>query len=662
MPCVPYDHPMNTSAPTEPTLQKITSALVERHGEEQRERIESGLGRCAALWQEQDGDEEAFQAFCTDHFIASEEDLERLVQRLETAIVQVRGHLYEMRRNLRRWADLRGDELANVDELLATFDPAPDLSEQLYTQKLAHLALLNLERPTLDAMLAEGEDWSNDEWARTRIARFFGARVPKQVSDKARALGFKASHWVSNFHVPVDTMVDAKGRRWFEEDRKLVAHWLIREELKGGYNDENGIDKQRAMAWILARHIDGTIPRSVMDRTGTEDWDPASNTVGGSDPGELVGLERYEHWMMQVEVARELDQHHPEHPTAIARKCELQREIPESDVERVLVELLSADVRRDLAGMMRDRLGRDLEAHDIYFDDLFESRDNSELDAAVKARFKDEKAFEEKLPEVLRGLGFDEELAEFLGTRVRVEIAKGAGHAMRPMLRQYDAWLRTSRLKDQLGWDGFDTAMHELGHNLEQLCSCYFAPRTILEGVPNTACTEAFAFLYQSLAKRVLGIEDEAEAERSFHENTASTMLMACQIAGPSLMELRTWRWLYEHPDADAAALRDTVLRISGEVWSEFFEVDFGPDPYHILGAYQHMVAHPLYLPDYAIGQMISHQVRAHVRTRDVAEETKRICSIGCLTPAAWMKQAVGGAISPRPLIEDTTRALAALT
>ena len=230
------------------------------------------------------------------------------------------------------------------------------------------------------------------------------------------------------------------------------------------------------------------------------------------------------------------------------------------------------------------------------------------------------------------------------------------------MLRQYDAWLRTSRLKDQLGWDGFDTAMHELGHNLEQLCSCYFAPRTILEGVPNTACTEAFAFLYQSLAKRVLGIEDEAEAERSFHETTAGTMLMASQIAGPSLMELRTWRWLYENPRADAAALRDTVLRISGEVWAEFFEIDFGPDPYHILGAYQHMVAHPLYLPDYAIGQMISHQVRAHVRGRDVAEETRRICSIGRLTPAAWMKQAVGGTISPRPLIEDTARALAALT
>lgn len=653
-----------TTTPTSnsPTTEHAISLLVDKHGEGHRARIEGGVARCQALWQDADGDQQAFDTFCVDHFIADPEDLSRLVNRLETAIAQVRGHLYEMRRNLRRWADLRGDEIEHVDELLATFDPAPDLSEQVYTQKLGHLALLNLERPTLDEMLQEGGSWSTDEWARARIARYFGARVPKAVADMARELGFKASHWVSNFHVPVGTMVDSSGKRWFEADRKLVAHWLIREELKGGYNDPDGLDKQRALAWVLGRHINGTIPRAVMDSSNTQDWDPAANTIGGGDPGELVALERYDHWMLQVQVARALDEHHPEHPTAIKRKCELNREIPEMDVERVLVELLSADVRKDLADVMRKRLGRDLESHDVYFDDLFESRENTELDAAVKALFPDEKAFEKKLPEVLRGLGYEDDLADFLGTHVRVEIGKGAGHAMRPMLRQYDAWLRTSRLKDQLGWDGFDTAMHELGHNLEQLCSCYFAPRPILEGVPNTACTEAFAFLYQSLAKRVLGIEDEAEATQSFYETTASTMLMACQIAGPSLVELRLWRWIYDNPNADAAGLRDALLAICQDVWSEFYERDFGKDPYNILGAYQHMVAYPLYLPDYAIGQMISHQVRAHVRTRDVATETKRICSIGQLTPAAWMQEAVGGELSPRPLINDTEEALRQLS
>ena len=655
-----YHGSMSTTTATTGT-EHVTSQLIERHGEEHRTRIESGVARCAELWQEADGDDAAFATFCLDHFVADSDDLDRLVERLETSIAQVRGHLYEMRRTLRRWADLRGDEMANIDELLATFDPAPDLSEQVYIQKLAHLALLNLDRPSLTEMLEHGDSWSTEDWARSRISRHFGARVPKDVADMARDLGFKASHWVSNFHVPVGTMVDATGKRWFESDRKLVAHWLIREELKAGYNEPDGIHKQRALAWVLGRHIDGSIPRSVMDGTNELDWDPGMNTLGGEKTQDVVGLERYDHWMMQVEVAKALDPHHPEHPTAISRKCELHREIPEADVEKMLVDLLSADVRKDLSAKMEHQLGRELEAHDVYYDDLFESRKASEMDDAVRALFEDEKAFERKLPEVLRGLGFEDELADFLGTRIRVEIGKGAGHAMRPMLHQYDAWLRTSRLKNELGWDGFDTAMHELGHNLEQLCSCYFAPRPILEGVPNTACTEAFAFLYQSLAKQVLGIEDAAAAQRAFHETTLSTMLMACQIAGPSLMELRTWRWIYENPKADAAALRETVLRISDDVWSEFFADHFGQDPYRILGAYQHMVAHPLYLPDYAIGQMISHQVRAHVRNKDIAVETKRICSIGRLTPAAWMKVAVGGELSAMPLIKDSERAIKAL-
>ena len=72
------------------------------------------------------------------------EDRTRLLDRLETAVEQVRGHLYEMRRNLRRWSDVVGDSLPKTDALLATFDPAPDLVEQQYAQKLAFVALLGL--------------------------------------------------------------------------------------------------------------------------------------------------------------------------------------------------------------------------------------------------------------------------------------------------------------------------------------------------------------------------------------------------------------------------------------------------------------------------------------------------------------------------------------
>lgn len=658
------------------------------HGEAARARIERGVRQAARRWQPEDGDGPAFIAFCSKHFVADAAELRRLLDRYETALEQVGGHLHEMRRNLRRWSDLRGDDFPGVDDMFAKFDPAPDLSDQLYRQRVAFVALLNFARPELPDMLERGGKWTDTEWAEARIAQAFGARIPGELNDLARRIGHEANVFVQEFHVPVDRMVDASGHTWFEPGRKLIAHWLVREQIKAGYGREHGVDLQRALAWVMARHIDGTIPRSVMDGSAKGAWDPQRNTIDGAPVGgheagaaagasagggsagaragasrpdptsALCGPERYRQWLAHRGLAERFDALHPEQPTAMARKFDLAREIPEPEVERLLIELLEAPVRRDLAALLERRIGRPLEAFDIYFDDLAEDADAQELDAAVRARFEDEKDFERKLPQVLRGLGFTPEDADFLGSRVRVEIAKGAGHAIRPALTEYGAWLRTSRLDRELGWDGFDTAMHELGHNLEQLVSTYFAPRPCLRGVPNTACTEAFAFLYQSLGRRVLGLEDPAGAQRQSDLDAVQTMLAACQIAGPSLLELHAWRWLYQHRDATPEALRAEVIAIAERLWARFYKRDFGPDPYHLLAAYQHMIGHPLYLADYTLGHIMSHQIRSHMRGKDLALETKRICSIGRMTPDLWMRRAVGAPVSAAALISDAAEAL----
>ena len=49
------------------------------------------------------------------------------------------------------------------------------------------------------------------------------------------------------------------------------------------------------------------------------------------------------------------------------------------------------------------------------------------------------------------------------------------------------------------------------------------------------------------------------------------------------------------------------------------------------------------------------------MRGKDLAGETKRICSIGRLTPDQWMKEAVGSGISTSQLIEDATAGLGQL-
>lgn len=651
---------MSTTTTATRNTETTIAGLVQKHGAGQEQRIREGVLRVANRWNEDDGDQAAFDEFCMDWFVSDPQDLTRLLDRFEIMLSSVGGHLGEIRRTLRRWSDLRGDDFPGLDDMMATFDPSPDLSDQFYRQKLAFVAMLNFPRPDLATMIEEGAEWSVDDWASVRIGKAFGPRIPAEVNDLARELGHRASQWVAGFHVPVGHMIDENGRTWFEDDRRLLAHWIIREEVRAGFNDPEGLPCQRALMWVMRRQIDGTIPQAVMDGS-TAQWDPKANTLDGKDPGPLVGPVRYERWLDNFHIAQAYDEHHPEHPTAIARKFELAREMPEDEVEALMISLLEAPVRRRLAELLRSILKRPLEAHDIYFDEITSDRSAEELNRLVRERIGDHEGMQAKLPDILRGLGFPEADADFLGTRVQVEIARGSGHAMRPAMPEYNAWLRTGSLPDELGWDGFDTAMHELGHNLEQLISTHWVPRPALRNVPNTACTEAFAFLYQSKAMEVLGLEPEADAPEQWAVDSIQTMLAACQIAGPALVDLYAWRWLYANPECTAEQFRDQVIVIAGDLWDRFYAEDFGEDPYHILAAYQHMVAHALYLPDYVIGHVQSQQIGAYMRGRDLAAETRRICSIGRLTPDLWTKTAVGSPISVEPMIKDVEAALDAM-
>jgi hypothetical protein len=70
------------------------------------------------------------------------------------------------------------------------------------------------------------------------------------------------------------------------------------------------------------------------------------------------------------------------------------------------------------------------------------------------------------------------------------------------------------------------------------------------------------------------------------------------------------------------------------------------------------MIVYGLYLPDYAIGHIIAFQVAEKIREGNFGEETERIARQGRLTPDAWIRGAVGGPISPEPLLAAAREAL----
>jgi hypothetical protein len=99
-----------------------------------------------------------------------------------------------------------------------------------------------------------------------------------------------------------------------------------------------------------------------------------------------------------------------------------------------------------------------------------------------------------------------------------------------------------------MDYKGYNIAIHEFGHNVEQTISLYDVDHYTMSGVPNTAFTEALAFIYQTRDLELLGIQtNEPNVE---YLNTLDKLWGSYEIMGVSLVDMAVWRWMYDNPDA----------------------------------------------------------------------------------------------------------------
>ena len=87
--------PETRAAVGEKTRKTVVEQLIGEHGAAQEPRIRQGVRQVAQHWWDEDGDEESFAAFCTEHFLSDEEQLTSTFLRLQDAIEQIDGHLHE---------------------------------------------------------------------------------------------------------------------------------------------------------------------------------------------------------------------------------------------------------------------------------------------------------------------------------------------------------------------------------------------------------------------------------------------------------------------------------------------------------------------------------------------------------------------------------------
>lgn len=644
-------------------LHRLEQSLIDLHGNEHAERVRLGLAQVAAQWREVDGDDEALAAFAREHFVADDATLRRMAAHLEYALEMLDGHLHEIQRELSRYQVLDEEPMLALDALLASYSPSAHVSEDLFRSKIAFVALLNFPLRTLEERLHQGATWSRTTWALARLTERFEYRLPAEVLQRIEQVVAAAERYIDGYNIRVDRLSGPEGPAGFDADKLLISHWGLRDEIRAQYGQPDGLERQRLLAQVMERIVTGEIPLSVIGSDDLE-WDPAANRVrpNPSAPWEESPAEqdrRYEHLRAVYRAFREVDPFFPKLPTHMARSFALDREIPEPRVRALLEGVLTSTTAGRVAALVQSRLGRALEPFDLWYAGFRPqaAASEAELDAEVRRRYPSAAHFQRDIPRILGALGFADETAAFVADRIVVDPARGAGHATGAQRRDDKAHLRTRIGPQGMDFKGFNVAIHELGHNVEQVFSMSRIDHTLLEGVPNTGFTEAFAFLFQARDLELLGQSPPA-ADTAQSMRVLDRFWSTFEIAGVALLDLEIWHWMYQHPEATAAELREAVVSTARALWNRHYAAVFGVRDALLPAIYSHIVAYGLYTPDYPLGYLITAQVEEFVRSRDLAVEMERMCRLGRLAPDIWMQQAVGQDVSNEALIDAAERAL----
>ncbi len=633
-----------------PTVEATADDIVKKGAA--RTAAEAGVRHAAKLWQATDGDDAAFRAFCIDNFVAGAEERERLMLRISGYLEGINGHYNEMLLGLRCNLDLDTGPLMPVDELFGSYSPSSHLTDDLYANKIAFVVALNFPEMTLEEKEKLGGDRLG--WAYARMGDLFTSRVPAAVQQAESAALSAAEVYIASYNIHMGCLRDQAGKQLFPDGMVLLSHWNLRDEIKANYNKgAEGLAKQRMIVTVMDRIIAQQIPVQAIDSDRYQ-WQPYANTLtedGKKVDGQPEGTVRYQKLLDIFRASQQVDPYTGD--TYIGRSFDRGMEISVAQAEQLFDSYLRSPELRQVGQLIAQRLGRKLESFDIWYDG-FKQRsnlDDNALSVTTRKLYPTPAAFGAAMPSLLEKLGFTAGRAEQIASHIVVDPARGSGHAWQAEMKGDRAHLRTRIGADGMDYKGYNIAVHEFGHNVEQTISLYDVDYYMLRGTPNTAFTEALAFVFQQRDLALLGIaqEDTALARRMDLMDKAWSLM---EICGVSMVDIGVWKWLYAHPDATAAELRDETMAIARGVWNRYFAPVYGVRDEPLLAVYSHMIEFPLYLSNYAYGQIIEFQLESYLRTHDFATEVDRMYRLGRLTPRQWMMQATGTPLSAESLLE----------
>jgi hypothetical protein len=643
------------------TADSLIAKLVKKNGESNKVLIEKGIQQVATLWTEKDGTQKEFEDFCQKNYIASPEMKEQLFNRIQTNFESLFGNFNRISIDLKRQMALDWGETYPIDEAFAAYEPSSHFTDDFFANKIGFITALNFPFYSLNEKGELGPKWSRRDWAYARLGDQFTTRVPADIVQKSSDALSAADNYISGYNIYVGNLLDDNGKTHFPKEMKLLTHWNLRDEIKANYDKtDEGLTKQKMIYQVMLRIIDQSIPDSLINNPAFQ-WNPYSNKVWKGGKEVTLSPEpdkRYEVLLNNFKAMKAVDQYNPMFPTYTQRAFDAGMEIPMDQVEKLFTEFCSSPEVKQVGALISKRLGRPLQPFDIWYDG-FKARstmDQAMLDKMTRAKYPNTGAVEKDIPNILVKMGFKPEMAKEIASHITVDPARGSGHAWPSQMKGDKNHLRTRVGKNGMDYKGYNIAVHELGHNVEQTISLYMVDNYMMAGVPNTAFTEAFAFTFQKHDLDLLGIKDNNPDKQYYAD--LDNFWMAYEIMGVSLVDMKVWTWMYAHPDATPAQLKETVITTAKEVWNKYYADVLGVKDCPILAIYSHMIDNPLYLPNYPIGHLIDFQLDQWFRGKNFGDEAIRIYSAGKLIPQEWMKHAVGSEISTKPMIEAADAAL----
>ena len=620
-----------------------------------------GEQQVRALWTPTDGTQEELEQFIADNTCKTDSERIALFESLSKAFENIYQSADLLTVELLRPTQLtNATEPQTPDWILSGYSPLAHFSDDMFANKLAFVTILNFPHYTLEEKNTLGKSWSRQEWAFARVGDVLTTRVPARVNTRMAQSLANAENYIADYNIYMGNLRTEDDRALWPEDKILLSHWNLRDELKALYGTEGGQEKQEMIYRVMQRIVDQTIPQAAVNGRDFV-WKPSVIDDQPSEP-----YTRYERILEIAQAYFAEDPYCPTAPTGIIRNFEEGVEIPAEELDSLFRALVGSPQVAKVAAVIRERLGRELRPYDIWYDG-FKSRaalNEDALSAETRKLYPDANAFAADMWRLLTQMGFYSEDARNIAHRIVVEPARGSGHAWPCLGRKEDARLRTRIPAAGMDYKGYNIAVHEFGHCVEQVLDMYYIDYYMLSGVPNTAYTEASAFLWQQRDLQLLpqteGIKRLAISGSEKKDAVLDQFWSMYEIMGVSLVDMRMWRWIYTHPKASAKELCEATMQIAKDVWNAYYEPILGEHDCILLAVYSHMVNAPMYLPNYPLGHIVQYQLEEHLAQcktpKDFAIEYMRIYRLGRLTPKEWLIQAVGEAPTIEPILRAVDR------